>query len=75
MSAIKHLLHDQMLERERELEAEIHDHEMHPDPGLEHISDVINSIANIQEYRMRSQMQPEDAYTWQSPAASTYCPF
>ncbi len=69
MSAIKQYL----LEKERELEAEIHDHEMHPDPGLEHISEVMNHIANIQEYKMRAQMQPQDA--WQSSAPPDDCPF
>ena len=69
MSAIKHYL----LEQERELEGEIHDHEMYPDSGLEHIDDVRNSIANIQEYRMRAQMQPEDA--WQSSPLPEGCPF
>lgn len=69
MSAIKNYL----LEKERELEAEIHDHEMQPDSGLEHISDVMNDIANIQEYKMRAQMQPQDAY--QSSAPPDDCPF
>jgi len=69
MSGIKQFIYDQQMDLERE----IHDHEMNPDPGLEHISDVMNNIANIQEFKMRAEMQPQDA--WQSSAPPEDCPF
>ena len=73
MSGIKNHLYNLMMERDCDLVGEIHDHELYPDSGLEHISSVLHDIANIDQKRMQDEMQPEDA--WQSSAPPEDSPF